>query len=249
MRRFFVIVVIAIPMVGVALGVFFIRESHQASLQAYRNAHEPAPIWRISSVPADRAYSTLNKSRVILLPSKANFAVPEKWLPPHRLYEDNLALSPEQIENVANGVCNETSSSPCFEFASVTNSIFPFDRCAATLGQFRWNSGGNCLRVYDLAEPLEEVTTRIEERGLAELKRLAKSKRNSEGKNERSQYGKWSRIQMSFWWGHDPTHPHGVGFDFYAQQVNNRTFAYCFLSTHEEWIVEILNSVEFPVGK
>jgi|ERR1051325_2564255 hypothetical protein len=134
-----------------------------------------------------------------------------------------------------------------FEFASVANAVFPFDRCAASAGDSRWDSNLRVwLRVYDLAEPLKEVTARIEERGMAEVQRLTKMK----GNIQRSQHGKWSEIMISYWWSPDPEYPLGLYFDCYAQQVNGRTLVFCFIyqSKHPH-VAEILNSVDFRVGK
>src|ERR1051325_9804750 len=78
-----------------------------------RNATSPLkafPIWRISQKPADRAFSTLDKARVTVMPNEFSFAVPEEWLNTHLRDEACLAVSPEQIEAVANG----TYGKPCF---------------------------------------------------------------------------------------------------------------------------------------
>src|ERR1700722_20146055 len=125
MRRFLNIAAVVTCIVSIQIcivGIFIISSPESES------AHQPCPIWRISNDPADRAFSILNNSRVTLMPSKVSFAVPQRWLDHYLGQEGNLALSPGQIESVANGTVGGLE----FEFASVTNAVFPFDRCAAS---------------------------------------------------------------------------------------------------------------------
>lgn len=204
---------------------------------------EAHPLWRISENPADRAYATLNNSRVTIEPSKATFTIPERWL---EGWKGNIAVSKEKIEGVANG----TYPNSCFIFANVANAAFPFDRCAASVSEWEWNGdGGAHLRVYDLAEPVEDAFARVEGGGLAEIRRLPGADPNP--KVKRSQTGRWSRITISFSFSADAAYSSGMSFDFYAQQKHGRTFAFAFNNAQraDAEVLEILNSVAFSAGK
>ena len=101
----------------------------------------PAP-WPPSSARGEREAgrrpaARLEGARVTVVPSGANFLVPEAWLVRARAGTSNLHLTRASLDSV-----RDASGEWDREYAAVVNGVLPFDSCAAHVGGEGWGRAG-----------------------------------------------------------------------------------------------------------
>jgi hypothetical protein len=212
------------------------------------NERKPAPKstqpWRISLKEEDRLFSELQGTRVVLLPSRAHFSLPDKWKD-----KDNnpiVYLRPGQLEAVAN-----SEGEWATDYASVCNSIFPFDRCAVHAGRWHWGNGSGFgadiqLRVYVLDDGVEKLRQDIIEKGSMDV--LRKTGKQANARQEKA-FGEWQRVILRFELWYDD-YGGDAHLDCYLREFGHSTIAACFMysssNMESPYIVEILNSFRLP---
>jgi hypothetical protein len=181
-------------------------------------------------------------TQIQLFPSKMIFKIPDDWLAQHIAGKDNMHLARAELAQVAHGF-GEIHS----DFATICNTVLPFDQCAAQVGDEPWNSavGGNelQLRVYDLNYSIEDLEARIRQAGADEVKRFLGATPDL-----KEQVGDpWRRITLSY--------PVRDGdalsrnyVDFHYRRISDRTLAFVFMYytsdiDYRQTVTDILESV------
>ena len=124
-----------------------------------------------SSSPDDRA--TRSGQTITLHPSKAKFTVPAEWISWYGRFHNNLHLTAQQLESVrvATGEWDT-------EYATVINSVLPFQDCVAHVGGEGWGKDGGSfgdvqLRVYVTPLSEEQVKVSISAQGLSAAQKFS----------------------------------------------------------------------------
>ena len=121
------------------------------------------------------------------------------------------------------------------EYARVCNAIFPFNRCATHVGEEGWGKegvgyGDLQVRVYDLESPLKAIEENIDRLSTTELGRLI----NGTIKVRHGDADGWRQTVLSygrFYYDYGDT----ACVDIRLKQVENRTIAFIFMHTDDEW--------------
>ena len=132
--------------------------------------HEP---WHTNGDPAKRPSATREDKKIILRPSGATFRIPQEWVEWHERFHNSLHLTREQLDAVARGDGEWDT-----EYASVSNTVLPFDRCCAYVGDEGWGRQGVSygdlqVRIYRPRRCAQAVETRIKAEGVADIKRFS----------------------------------------------------------------------------
>jgi len=157
MKKYIVRFLVAILAFSIGTAtIYFFAWDKIKTLNPYRATH---------SAENNSPYSVLEGTTVRIKPYDATFEIPESWLTPKPVPTPakNLHLSYEDLNEL---YWNDGSDE---EDAQVINSVLSFENCAAHVGDRGW---GNYLwndlqgRVYVVDLTPEEITARIEKRGL-----------------------------------------------------------------------------------
>jgi hypothetical protein len=192
-----------------------------------------------SDDPAERPWAERDGNTITLRPSGVSFRVPKDWLEWH----DNFHLSHRELDAVARGAGDWDT-----EYASVCNTVLPFDRCAAHVGEECWGAKGVSyadlqVRVYDLRDTPEAVEHAVETVGAADAERLGKHPPEL----RRDDDGQWRRAALDFplWYG---DYGGTACVDFRLRPVGGRTvvFVFTYCTHQEEAIDAVLDSFRSP---
>jgi len=122
------------------------------------------------AAPTDRA--TRSELTITLHPSEANFSIPAEWLSWYKKYHNNLHLTSKQLDSVrvATGEWDT-------EYATVVNSVLPFEDCVAQVGGEGWGKDGVSfgdvqLRVYSTQLSEEQLKVLVSVDGLSAAERF-----------------------------------------------------------------------------
>jgi hypothetical protein len=161
----------------------------------------------------------------------------------HSKFGNNLHLTHEHLDAVAIGGGEWDT-----EYASVCNSIFPFDRCATHIGDEGWGAearsyGDLQVRVYDLLETVEAVQERIAAAGVRDVERLT----GHPADVQRSTESGWLRQQLSydrFYYDYGGT----AHVEVRLHRFGDHTIAFVFMyvSEKQDEISTMLKSFEWP---
>jgi len=164
-----ILVAVPIAMGGLAFALFLsLDETRHLKVSKQAIQHEP---WFTNGDPTARPIASRHETSITLQPSKASLTIPEEWVQWHEQFGNNIHLTREQLDRVARGDGEFDT-----EYASVCNTVLPFDRCGLHAGGEGWGPeavGWQDLqmRIYDLQDTPEEVELRITGEGLTDAKR------------------------------------------------------------------------------
>jgi hypothetical protein len=200
----------------------------------------PAP--PIGSHTANSPFATREGTSIVLQPSGLRFSVPQKWVDWYKRRGNNFHLTAEQLDRVGNGAGEWDD-----EYARVCNAIFPFDRCAAHVGEEGWGKEGVSyadlqVRVYDLESPLEDVEEHMGQRSPTEIGRLI----NGSIQVKKGDNDGWRQTILSygrFYYDYADT----ARVDIRIKSFGKKTIAFVFMYTgydeQQKVITDILHSV------
>jgi hypothetical protein len=117
--------------------------------------------------------ATRSGETITIHPSGATFTIPAEWTQWYDRFHNNLHLTGEQLASVRYAVGEWDT-----EYATVTNSVMPFEDCVAHLGGEGWGKEGVSfadvqLRVYVTPLSEERVQQHVSVQGLAAAKRIS----------------------------------------------------------------------------
>lgn len=179
---------------------------------------------------------------VRILPLGFRFEIPAYPIQWHSKFGNNLFFSRKELEKVAMAEGEWDK-----EFASICNSVFPFDKCAVQIGSCSWGNGstfsGLQIRVYVLPNPTTKVEKLIEEKGRNEIVRFSS---NSPEIKKQKKNG-WHFVKLLF-----PRFYIDYGgiaiFDCRIKQFSNQSVVFVFMYTdnvsRDNEITSILNSID-----
>jgi hypothetical protein len=183
--------------------------------------------------------------QIRLKPVDLTFEIPQDWLDWYEKenLSNNLHLSLEELEAVKEGAGEWDT-----EFASVVNSLLPFDHCAAHIGGEGWGNEGVSYgdlqaRVYIVDETLDQVKDRIESEGVAQVRKLT----GQDNRVDRDDRTIWHKRILAFHrWYYD--YGSTAYVDFRLRQFDEQTvvlvFMYTAFQSQEEDIMFILDSFD-----
>ena len=186
-------------------------------------------------------HSVLEGRTVRIKPYGATFELPESWLTPKPVPspEKNLHLSLQDLNEL---YWNDGSDA---EDAEVINSVLSFEDCAAHVGDKGW---GNYLwndlqaRIYVSDLTPEEITLRVEERGLGKALKVFE-----DASLTSASHGAWQKRTLRIM--DAPTHFILMkNLDFYYRPFGDKTVVIVFLQAgdFDEAITGILDSFKWP---
>lgn len=200
--------------------------------------HEP---WYTKGEQTTRPYAVRTDAVITLQPSMATFTIPQAWVNWNQQFGNNLHLTRAQLEAVARGDGEWDT-----EYASVCNTVLPFDRCAAHVGSEGWGKASVSfvdlqVRVYEVNDTVAAVEKRIQEDGVADIKRFSRQDPKVTQNNKAS----WRQTVLSYprFYGDYGATAH---VDFRIRRFDKRTVVFVFLYTNfqaqEKTIATILDS-------
>jgi hypothetical protein len=171
--------------------------------------------------------------------------VPQEWVERYDEYQNNFHLTHAQLNAVARGDGEWET-----QYASVCNSVLPFDRCAAHFGSQGWGTGVGSLtalqvRIYEVASSPEALERAIEEEGQADAKRWTKLL--PELNRDTSPLWKASVLSFPLWF---EDYGGVATVEFRYRRVGERTFVFVFMyeapGSQVKAIEGILDSFRLP---
>jgi hypothetical protein len=147
-------------------------------------------------------------------------------------------LTAEQLDRVGNGAGEWDD-----EYARVCNAIFPFDRCAAHVGEEGWGKEGVSygdlqVRVYDLESPLEAVEEDIARKSTDDIGQLICGTVQVQKGDEHG----WRQTVFSygrFYYDYGAT----AYVDIRLKQVDKKTIAFVFMYTDYQQQEKVINDI------
>jgi hypothetical protein len=235
---------LAIPGAILLLPIFFLSIAREpmSPLPPRVIQHEP---WFINGDPAKRPFASRHGTTITLEPSKASLIIPDSWTEWYEERGNNIHLTREQIDCVARGDGEFHT-----EFASVCNTVLPFDRCSLHAGGEGWGREHVAgidfwMRAYDLQEAPEAVELRIAGEGLADAKRLSR-KTPVLTRDLKSQWRQTCLAFEVFYFDGAHAFMGTAIVDFRIQRFEKQTFAFVFMYSdyqpHGNEIASILAS-------
>jgi hypothetical protein len=167
--------------------------------------------------------ATIQNRSIQLKPSGAEFQIPESWLKWHAEFKNNLHLSRRELEKVKNGAGEWDK-----EYAEIVNSVLPFSKCAAHVGDEGWGAQAVSwidlqVRVYIVDMTPEQVVSKASKEGVA-----IASKRSKDVSMTASKQKEWRRATVSYslWYG---DYGGKAKIDFYARAFGKQTAVLVFM--------------------
>jgi hypothetical protein len=199
----------------------------------------PAP--PIASHTANSPFATREGTSIVLQPSGIRFSVPQDWVDWYKKRGNNFHLTAEELDRVGHGAGEWDD-----EYARVCNAIFPFDRCAAHVGEEGWGKEGVSygdlqVRVYDLESPLKTVEEDIARKSTDDIGQLICGTVRVQKGDEQG----WCQIVFSyrrFYYDYSDT----AYVDIRLKQVDRKTIGLVFMYTSgqsQDVINDILHSL------
>jgi hypothetical protein len=197
----------------------------------------------IHSSEKNSPYATLEGRTIRLKPFEATFDIPEAWLTPQPIPGEptrNLFLSWDELNYLYRNDGGDE------EEAQVINSVFPFEECAAHVGDlgwgnFRWNDLQGRVYVTELA--IEEIVARVERQGLAKASNVFEHAAILSGNHQAWQMRTIDILDAPEY----SDFSLGKRLDFYCRSFGNKRVVFVFLHAggFDETIDGILDSFKW----
>lgn len=209
-----------------------------------------------------RIYAKLLDHTVELQPSKAAFAIPQRWIDLyHNEHLTNLHLDREQLEKVRYAGNAEWDS----VYAKIVDAVVPFDNCAFHGGSDGWGNKSSLytdlqMRVYVGEWPVADIYRTVEVKAVAVAKAICKDSTSqppvASGPEEllkdslrRDRIGDWDRLRVAL-----PLFYYDYGgianVDFYVRSFGHDTVVFVFMYSSGAFetteIQTIVNSFRHP---